>query len=237
MIDQCIARFEIKDGDLMDYVEGYADADVARHVAMCVACQKEVAELQTINTIFSHSFYSRDCPDEQELLAYEEGFLSGSALQKIEQHIASCSGCQQITAQLTPPSPLPIPLLQGWIQSGKRILAAIFQPLAPQPAFALRGDEQEQRSYQAGEFQIIMETSSLLKGSHIWQIEGKLINPNDPQMLYEGQVALLEGSQAVATDEIDEFGFFALEDLKPGQYTLKIELPTTIIPIEEFILP
>ena len=106
----------------------------------------------------------------------------------------------------------------------------------PQATCNLLGDEEQQHVYQAEQYQIMLTTSIPLPGSNLWEIEGHIVNHEDPQMRYEGHVTLLEDAKDVTSDKIDEFGFFALEDISPGRYTLHIELSKIIIPIEHLTI-
>ena len=236
MVDQCSNPTAIQEGDLSIYLSGMAPVNIIHHIDGCLACQKEVADLQVVNALLDNVFQQSDCPDEDVLLAYQAGFLSRSEQKIIQQHLPDCSYCTQFVAHLQVISEQPDPLLTRIIQTGKRILAGIFQPKMPQPALALLGDEQQQYVYQADPYQIILTTTIPLQGSNLWEIEGHILNHSNPQMLYEGQVSLLQDAKDVTNDEIDEFGFFALEDIHPGRYTLHIELSNTIIPIENLTI-
>jgi hypothetical protein len=234
MADQCSNPSQIQDGDILDYFDGIASLNVTHHIANCLACQKEVADLQTIHSILDEVFYESDCPDEEELLAYHAGFVPRSEKKIIQQHLPDCTYCTQFVAGLTQISQRPDPLLTRIMQRGKRILTALLQPAASHPTFALLGDEEEEHIYHAGEYQIILTTIPLLPGTNLWELEGHIINLHDPEHLYKGQVSLLQDSKAITTDQLDEFGFFALDEITPGQYSLHIELSNIIIPIENF---
>lgn len=236
MADQCSNPTLIEDGDLSDYLDGVATLAVAHHIATCAACQKEVADLQAIHTILDELFHASTCPDEEELLAYHAGFLPRAEKKLIQQHLPACTSCTQFVAGLTEISQRPDPLLTRIIETGKRVLNAFLRPAAPQPTFALLGDEEQQHIYHAGAYQIILTTIPLLPGTNLWQIEGHIINLDDPQHLYQGHVSLLQDAQPITTDQLDEFGFFALEEITPGNYTLHIELSDIIIPIQNFAI-
>jgi hypothetical protein len=51
-----------------------------------------------------------------------------------------------------------------------------------------------------------------------------------------GRVSLGRGEEPIASDELDEFGFFALEQVPPGTYTLEIELPTALVSLVDFTI-
>jgi hypothetical protein len=171
------------------------------------------------------------------LLAYQAGLLPRQERSPIKQHLADCLLCQQEVAQLAQISTTSeLSLLERLLLTGKQILDALRLPSAPQPAFALLGDEQQQQIYQAGDFQLIISIKKPLSSTNIWQIEGQLLNESDPLMLYEGEISLLREEERAVTDEIDDLGYFILEDIESGDYQLLLELPTMIIPIDQLTI-
>lgn len=220
---------QIEDGDLLDYLDG--SLKVPEHMAY----QKNIAELLFIDSVLDELFYESDCPDEEALLAYASGFLPRTEKKVIEQHLPDCNRCTEFVAQLKQLSERPDPLLTRIIQTGKRILAPWLEPAARQTSFALLGDDEKQYIYHAGEHQIMLTTIPQLPGTNLWQIEGHIINLHQQEMLYEGQVSILqEENFVINSDKLDEFGFFVLEEMTHGQYTLHIELENSIIPIPKF---
>ncbi len=236
MVYPCNDPTAIKEGDLSTYLSGTASASIKYHIDHCIACQTEIKDLKTVHAILDDVFYKSDCPDEDLLLAYQSGFMTRLEQKTIKQHLPDCSYCTQFVANLKIIDEQPDPLLTRILQTGKRMLASIFQPAQPQPALALLGDEQQQYIYQAEQYQIILTTSIPLRGSNLWEIEGHIIDKSNPQTEYEGCAFLLQNAKDVVSDKIDEFGFFALENINPGRYALHLELSNIIIPIEDFTI-
>ena len=239
MVSKCIISCIIKEGDLLAYLDGLAEAPVAAHIAQCAACQEEMAALQAIEKTFSEVLRRINCPESEMLLLYETKLLPWSERRSIAQHVADCSFCEREVAQLVKiPFAKALSPFERVVQVGKQILHVFRLPFAPQPAFALLGDDDDEPAiYQAGDYQVMLATTSPLIATNIWQIEGQIINLQEPLIPNTGNVSLLRQTRNVATDKIDEFGYFVLENLSPGEYTLHIDLPTTIIPIDKFVIP
>lgn len=238
MFEQHMINCKIEEGDLLAYLDGVASLDVASHIRQCPTCQEEVKGLRAINTTFKQALSRINCPESQTLLLYETKLLPKRERQQIRKHVADCAFCEKEVAQLAKISfSKPLSPLERMIEAGKQIIGAFRLPTASQPAFARLGNEDEPMVYQAGDYQIMLSATSPLVATNIRQIEGQIINLEDQLIPSTGRVSLRYQTQHVANDNIDEFGYFVLEDLKPGEYTLHIDLLSTIIPIDKFVIP
>lgn len=61
MVEGCIAPAEIKEGDLVAYLEGNASSQVASHVAACSACAAEIQALRLTDSILQRVLSQSDC--------------------------------------------------------------------------------------------------------------------------------------------------------------------------------
>lgn len=237
MIQQCINPTALEEGDLLASLDGVASPSVMAHIAQCAACTDSRAALLSMNNFFDVALYRQPCPDADMLLAYQAGLLPRKEQGPIKQHLADCLLCQEEVAQLAAISTsTELSLWERLLLTGKQILNALRLPATQGPAFALLGDEQQQQIYQAGDFQLIISMSKPLSSTNIWQLEGQLLNQNDPLMLYEGQISLLREHESAVTDSIDDLGYFMLPDIEAGDYQLLLELPTMIIPIDQLTI-
>lgn len=207
------------------------------HITRCASCQQELADLQLTHSLLDDIFYEDDCYDEEELLAYQAGFLPRARKKIIQQHLVTCAPCTQFVAHLTQMTTQPDPLLTRLIETGKRILTALLQPAAPQPVFALLGQEEKQLTYHAGDYQLILTMLPFLPGTDLTIIEGHIINHANLQESYDGTIFLYQEKTLIVEETIDDFGFFVFEELTPGNYTLQVELAHIIIPIEGLTIP
>ena len=238
MFEQHIRNCKIEEGDLLAYLDGMASLGAASHIRQCSTCQEEVTGLRAMNTTFKQVLSRINCPESQALLLYETKLLPKRERRQISKHIADCAFCEKEVVNLAKiPFSKPLSPLERMIEAGKQIIGAFRLPVTSQPAFARLGDEDEPIIYQAGDYQIMLATTSPLLATNIRQIEGQIINLEDQLIPSTGCVSLLHHTQHVANDNIDEFGYFVLEDLRPGEYTLHIDLPSTMIPIDKFVIP
>lgn len=239
MADQHNKHPELQEGDLLAYLEGSADPDVAARIAQSPNLATAAADLRAIDTLMSSALQRDSCPELDELLLYQAGLLSQVEEQSIKRHITGCDACQHELAQLADPTSAPSapPIQERVVQAGKRLLTALLRPTAPQPALALRGDQQRQYAYQAGDYQILVALIPPVVAENIWQIEGQISGQDDSLPLRDAVALLMRQNSIVARDVVDEFGFFALEQIGPGSYTLQLELPTDSILIENVTVP
>ena len=237
MFEHYSKNCKIEEGDLLAYLDGMASLDAVTHIRECATCQEEITGLRAMNTTFKQVLSRVSCPDSLALLLYETKLLPTRERRQISKHVADCAFCEKEVAKLAKiPFSKPRSAFEQIVETGKQILNA-FRLTLTQPAFSRLGNEDEPMVYQAGDYQIMLASTSPLLVTDIRQIEGQIINLEDQLIPSTGNISLLHHTQHVASDKIDEFGYFVLENLKPGEYTLHIDLPTTIIPIDKFVIP
>jgi hypothetical protein len=241
---QCVAPEEVQDGDLLSFVEGEASPAVQAHVASCLFCAQEVAVLQQVDLLFSAAFDRPECPESDALLGYQAGLLSAAANRRIKQHVMSCHDCQAELAELTgEPAPSTLNRLvtavsQSLKEVGKQVIEAALLPSQPQPALALRGESQQRAVYQAAPYQLVLAKAPPIAGEKLWQLEGQLLTVEGaPVATLVGQVSLQDEGQPIASDVVDEFGYFALANIGPGVYDLSIELDASLLFVPALTIP
>jgi len=186
------------------------------------------------------------CPGSEEVVGYYEGRLSASTRQGIEHHLTVCRFCEEEIAMLTalgtePISPpIPSPLRSRWSelleylkQAGKEMLDAIPRP-APQPAFAVRGGLRRQDIYQVDQYQITFGVTRPTLTENRWKVAGKIEEPASWDFL-DGAILLFQ-DDTLATQGLVEDGYFTLEHVTPGNYTIFFEIPDAGIRLTDFNL-
>lgn len=240
----CVAPQEIKEGDLLAFAEGEAPPAVRAHIARCLYCTQEVAALQQMDSLFAAALYRPDCPETDQLLRYQAGLLSQTETKRIKQHVKGCHDCQAELAELVgEPSlsrltRLATAVSQSLKEAGKQVIDAVLLASQPRPALALRGESQQHAVYQAGPYQIVLaKVPPLAAGPGVlgWQIEGQLMAANGGEL--NGRVSLQWGEEPIASDNLDEFGYFVLEQVPPGTYTLQIELASSLVSLADLTIP
>lgn len=230
---------DIQPEDLMAYLDGEASPEVTRHIESSPELQARVTALQAVDHLVHRALFRANCPVPELWLQYQAGFLSPQEKAQAAAHLARCPHCQAELAQITAVS-LPDEVVPTWPerlqQAGKKIWEA-FLLTTPPPVAVLRGDETAQQTYQAGDYQLVIRKTSPIAAENIWKVEGQLVNQAVPEQPPVGSVLLLENGAAVSQDTIDEFGYFALGNLKPGHYNLQIEFRSEFIWIENLPVP
>jgi hypothetical protein len=240
-MSDCVAPEEIWEGDLLAFVEGEASPAVRDHVARCSACAQEAAGLQQVNLLFAAVYDRANCPASELLLRYQAGLLTPAVSKHAKRHVQDCQDCQGELAELAgEPSPstlnrLATAVSQSLKEAGRQVIVAVLLPGKRQPALALRGESQQQAIYQAGPYQIILAKVSPLAVRKAWQVEGQLTGQGSEQR--NGRVSLQRGEVLIASDNLDEFGFFALEEVPPGRYTLQIEIASSLVSLADLTIP
>jgi hypothetical protein len=177
-------------------------------------------------------------------LGHQAGLLSPAENKRIKQHAKGCRDCQAELAELAgEPSPsalnrLATAVSQSLKEAGKQVIEAILLPDQGRPALALRGVSQQHAIYQAGPYQLILAKVTPIAGENLWQLEGQLGSAEGPPAAtLTGQVSLLREGQPVAGDVVDELGYFALANIRPGVYELSLELDASILLIPAITIP
>lgn len=244
------ARLPLQVGELLAYSEGVADPDVAHRLLNDPAMLAEVAALLQTEALLSSILYRANCPDADELLLYHAHLLPQARQQVIDQHTAGCAQCTQDLHELIAglrmvssdkPSATPAPRLshsmQEYLEQAVRLIQAVLQPLPAQPAFAVRGSESRTLSYQAGNYQIILTLEPPVVAENVWQIEGQILHQQDATLVPHGAgVSLLDKDMPIIRDIVDEFGYFALDNVTAGNYTMYIDVLPDRILIEDISL-
>lgn len=234
MLD-CIAPSDITEEEKLAYLDGEASVKAVKHIAECPACTAEVAFLYEANALLGVAIQRSDCPELDDLLAFQTGFLPKKNQRQLKSHIDTCVHCQAEIAQIATPlyEPLvatePSPLAQ-LIDAGKRLIEAI-KVTAPQSGLVLRGQTRQHLMYEAGDYQVSIALEPPLVQGGNWQVQGEITLQADPLAELEGEVKLLLSNETTLRDQIDEFGFFSISNVIPGEHTLNISIATDIVPI------
>jgi anti-sigma factor RsiW len=228
-------RFEhedLREGDLLAFLDGEAGPATARHIATCARCQGELRGLRAADALLSATLARADCPAPELLLRYQAGLLPAEEGRAAAAHLAGCAECTADLALIaSPPEPSAI---GSAARAGARLLRALLQPTPP-PALALRGAEEGRRQVYAVEgYQVLLATTPGRSATGPAQLEGQIF-AQVPAAL--GSAELRSGEAVVATAEVDELGFFAFDAVAPGSYALTLDLGEAHIQIEALKVP
>ncbi|MBE0689280.1 MAG: zf-HC2 domain-containing protein [Anaerolineae bacterium] len=83
-------------------LDGLADEETQRHLALCPGCSARLADMKQFEDALMKRLGRFDCPPAQELTDYQFGMLDEAKATAVRQHLASCPRCQDELALLTP---------------------------------------------------------------------------------------------------------------------------------------
>lgn len=236
------AQHRIREGDLLAYLEGKAPAAIARLIEQSPALLAEVAALRATDRLLYEALDPAAAVDLDDLLLYQAGLLDPADRQAVEAALAAHPELRALLDQLALPDPASaaptISLRERLRQAGRQILDALQLPASPQPAAAaLRGAESQRLHYQAGGYRLILVLIAPALAGGIWQVEGHIDAEADRPLPEGASVSALRASDdIVASDSVDESGFFALDQLEAGTYTIQIDLADASILIGDLAL-
>lgn len=226
----------IQEGDLLAYLEGTASAAIVRRIEQSPELLAEAAALRLMDAGLSGALDPDEAVGTDDLLLYQAGLLSPAEARQIEQHLAARPALRTLLAALDLPDEAAVPagpaLAERLRATGRRILDAVRLALPQQPAAALRGQAQRSYVYQAGAYRIVLAITPPLLDEAIWQLEGQISPDGDQPVPIGASVQAWRGDAVVAGDMVDEAGFFALDQLGAGDYSIQIDLAEASVLLE-----
>jgi len=232
---KCVAPVEIKQGDLMEVLQGTAPPQVADHVARCPACAAQVAALAQADRVLRASLFRASCPAADDLLCYASGTLPPGERRQVAQHLGLCPHCAADVRELEQAG---VAAESGWRQQVARTARALIEALAVPPrldlAPARRGVPGQPRLYRAGELDIALGGEA---AGSAFRVHGRVMQRGAPAPHFAGCTArLVRHDVVIAHQRVSELGHFSFEDLPPGVYDLVLEQPDADIVIRRISL-
>jgi len=135
--------------------------------------------------------------------------------------------------------------VQAWLQElvpDKPIFAGSLELDAVAPEVALRGGSDEydntpqQYIYYANTYCLFINVTPGIVAQTPAQIDGNLMNQENPDENYMGTVYLIQKQVKLQEMALDEFGFFGLDGVEPGEYSLLLELEAHSIWIQGLVI-
>lgn len=236
---QCIDPAALREGDLAAYLDGDAPPYVGVHLADCAACSDELATLQAAAATLQATFGRDACPAPDTLLDYAAGWLPPAQRAAADRHLADCTACQADLRMLKQAQGAESQLrMPAWsLSPGRAPLIAVRQQLpTAQAGMALRGDQNSTLIYETERYHLTL--ALLREPDQRWMIQGTLIPTSGEELDNDGvtPVYLISHDVIVASDKLDELGFFTLATGADDTYSLHIDtLPQPVI-VAELVL-
>jgi hypothetical protein len=219
---------QFNDADLLAYLDGEVDPEVASQIERSPAARERAEELARLQSRLTARLYRMECPKSETLGEYHLGLLPQSESIDVAKHLLECPHCTRELDQLRdylserafPLKPDPFKgikvLIARWVREkgGSHSTGE----LAFAPAFAmLRGSSQGPVSLEADGILIILDIQPA--ATERVTILGQVAA--DEQDLWTGSTIEVrqEGVQ-ICTAVVDDLGAFSCGELSPGQAEL-----------------
>jgi hypothetical protein len=222
----CVNPAEIKEGDLMAYVDGEAGKGVAEHIHRCPACGQRVEELATLQATLSTRLYRQACPAPEQLIAYHQSGLEGGAALVVGQHLRQCPHCARELADLARQERSG---LLEWLQAAVKVVEAVLAtPQAPAGEVAgvragPRGIRPTPQVYRAGEVELILSQHTSPTQPRQPDLSG-LVHAGGqvPETIGGARVELYRGGGLIAITQVSPRGHFFFDALEAADYDLSL---------------
>ena len=223
MSEVCINPTEIKEGDLMAYVNGTANEAVVQHIRRCPACARQAEELAALQSTLTAKLYRFSCPTPDQLIAYQQGELRGSEKLVVVQHLRQCPHCARELAALAREERMG---LGERVRAAIKVLDAVL--VTPQlQAAGVRGAPGATRRtpqvYRAGEIEIIVSQTSSRTHPRRWDLSGLMhVGGRVPETIGRAKAELYQGEGLIAIAVVSPRGHFTFRAVEPGGYDIRL---------------
>jgi hypothetical protein len=219
---------QFNDADLLAYLDGEVDPEVASQIERSPADRERAEELARLQSRLTARLYRMECPKSETLGEYHLGLLPQSESIDVAKHLLECPHCARELVQLRdflseralPLEPEPFKgikvLIARWV--GEKGGSLSNGELAFAPAFAmLRGSSQGPVSLQADGILIILDIQPTTEERVT--IQGQVAA--DEQDLWTGStIEVRQEGVGQCTTVVDDLGGFRCGELSPGQAEL-----------------
>jgi hypothetical protein len=218
---------------LLDYLLEDRSDDLRVAVEQSPVCMQEVHRLRQELVALQRVFYRSTCPDEETLIAYQEGRLTGTEQLRLRKHLMFCPLCQEELAMLAAVDA--VPSHEPFTNTVRRVVRAMFQPPL---AAALRGSI---LCYQTSFATIHLTFSQrTARGkSRTWTLRGQMRTLDGHLMadvLEEAEVQRTDHPQPSTTGTIETNGSFVFAGLPAGTFTVRLITVEETIEIKDLVI-
>jgi anti-sigma factor RsiW len=233
----CVFPPELDDRQLLAYLDGETDSQVAHHLAQCPHCRENASRLAHLQDQLTARLYRISCPSSLELGDYQLGLLSTARAVVIAQHVNECPHCKREVSMLREYLNGEIePTMQAGLAKRVNIMIARLvrggQGWAQSPSVpgvvGIRGGDEGPRIYQVDGVQLALEIQDDA-GSPGRKVVLGLVTGLDSTGL---RATLRQADQIVATTSADNAGNFVFSQLNPGNYQLILTRPEVEIHVQ-----
>ncbi|HZD10861.1 MAG TPA: hypothetical protein VE553_05905 [Candidatus Binatia bacterium] len=217
----------VSDADLLAYLDGVLEEELARHIERSPGYRHRLEELARQERRMLAHVYRGTCPDAQELGEYHMDLLAPERAAIVAQHLEICPRCASELNELRAFLDELAPELEYNLLERVRVLIARLVPdfpsvggaLMPAPALAgMRGEVAGPLLYEADDVQVSVEVQD--DGAHAGRksVLGVVTGGDAAGW----QATLWQDMEQVQTQSVDDLGNFVFEALPAGGYRLTL---------------
>jgi hypothetical protein len=192
--------------------------------------QSDPDEVAAFGGWLQRALYRFDCPDAHTLGEYQLDLLEPEQRTRIAAHAVECDDCRTELQTLRSYLATPLSVPESTFEKVRRVVATLFSP-APGLAYGgLRGTAESDTRV----FSVDDVTITVGSGQSSGTLLGLVMVGDTPADTLAGrEVRLVPTAGAPTRGRLDDLGNFEVEDLSPGAYVLEVDLPGSLVIVEE----
>lgn len=205
---------------LVNYINGHVDIAVKAAIERSPSCMQAAHALRAALAEWRPDLRQMFCPDNEELVAYQERRLEGTPALLVRNHVQRCPFCRAEVEMLAAMDAIPatLPSLV------RRLYELIFQPatLAPVPTL---GEGSYRTIERTPQIELLVRTTRTAGKQRAWTLFGRLRYDGDQSFSQVESIVLkdVEDEEAQEYDStVEENGTFMIKGLSAGTYQLRI---------------
>ena len=198
-------------------------------------------QVEAFDQLLETVLFRTDCPSPERLYTRQVDQLSVIENHAIDRHLAACPHCSAEYASLAAPQPK----LNSWRETVQAWIKTLIPDITPvlaklvgdEPKMALRGNKVAKTIFEAGEYRVLLKVSPSAKTANQSALQGSVFNLDNPLEQFDGQIHLMDKNKQTREVSINDYGFFAINRIDSGDYTLLIRLTERTIWIDNLTVP
>jgi anti-sigma factor RsiW len=235
----CVSPPELDDRQLLTYLDGEADHQVASHLEQCPHCRERAHRLARLQNRLTAQLYRVTCPLPVKLGEYHLKMMSREQAAAVAQHLAQCPHCRRELAQLKDYlGELASDVEFNALERVRVLVARLVHrgweggrppPPALAPAYlGVRGEEEGIYVYQTDDVEVVIDVQDDTEQQDLKVLLG-LVTGMDTRGL---RAHLWQADQLVTTASVDDLGNFVIPHLAPASYELILSSPEVEIHLQ-----
>jgi hypothetical protein len=217
---------------LVNYINGHVDAAVKATIERSPACLEAANTLKADLAAWRPYLREMFCPDNEELVAYQEHRLEGTSALLVHNHVQQCPFCRAEVEMLAAMDAVPLaaPSLV------RRLYELIFQPATLSPVPVL-GEGSYRTIERTPQIELLVRTTRTAGKQRNWLLMGRLRYDDEQPFTQVESIIIqdIEEQEAPARSAtVDEMGTFTIKELDAGLYRIHLLLPGEEIILHEF---